>query len=77
MQYFITLRTIDNEQNEIIIIVCIMSLFQPASARGIGVRVVHRWNQIPKKRPVIVQRYDTCSTHIRSSYVGHTVKSIP
>ncbi|CAD5117210.1 DgyrCDS6006 [Dimorphilus gyrociliatus] len=29
----------------------------PASARGIGIKVVHKWNQIPKKRPVIVQRY--------------------
>jgi tubulin polyglutamylase TTLL4 len=28
----------------------------PAAARGIGVRVIHRWNQIPKKRPVIVQK---------------------
>ena len=30
---------------------------QPASARGIGIRVIHKWNQIPRKRPVIVQRY--------------------
>lgn len=29
----------------------------PASARGIGIRVVHKWNQIPKRRPVIVQKY--------------------
>ncbi|KAK2180874.1 hypothetical protein NP493_421g01044 [Ridgeia piscesae] len=29
----------------------------PASARGIGIRVVHKWNQIPKRRQVIVQRY--------------------
>ncbi|XP_028398329.1 tubulin polyglutamylase TTLL4-like isoform X2 [Dendronephthya gigantea] len=29
----------------------------PASARGIGIRVVHKWTQIPKKRPVIVQKY--------------------
>ncbi|CAI8033081.1 Tubulin polyglutamylase TTLL4 [Geodia barretti] len=29
----------------------------PAAARGIGVRVIHRWSQIPKKRPVIVQKY--------------------
>lgn len=29
----------------------------PASARGTGIRVVHRWSQIPKKRPVIVQQY--------------------
>ncbi|KAI4503125.1 hypothetical protein M0802_002169 [Mischocyttarus mexicanus] len=29
----------------------------PASARGRGIRVVHRWAQIPKKRPVVVQQY--------------------
>ncbi|XP_038076530.1 tubulin polyglutamylase TTLL4-like isoform X2 [Patiria miniata] len=29
----------------------------PASARGIGIRVVHKWNQIPRRKPVIVQRY--------------------
>lgn len=29
----------------------------PASARGTGIRVVHRWSQIPKKRAVVVQQY--------------------
>ncbi|KAH6938081.1 hypothetical protein HPB50_006659 [Hyalomma asiaticum] len=29
----------------------------PASARGSGVHVVHRWDQIPKKQPLVVQRY--------------------
>ncbi|ELU15475.1 hypothetical protein CAPTEDRAFT_121093, partial [Capitella teleta] len=29
----------------------------PASARGIGIKVIHKWNQIPKKRAVVVQRY--------------------
>ncbi|XP_068994059.1 tubulin monoglutamylase TTLL4-like [Neodiprion pinetum] len=29
----------------------------PASARGTGIRVVHRWCQIPKKKAVIVQQY--------------------
>lgn len=29
----------------------------PASARGTGIRVVHRWSQIPKARSVIVQQY--------------------
>ncbi|XP_035688484.1 tubulin polyglutamylase TTLL4-like [Branchiostoma floridae] len=29
----------------------------PASARGIGIKVIHKWNQVPRKRPVIVQRY--------------------
>ncbi|XP_051880741.1 tubulin polyglutamylase TTLL4 isoform X2 [Pristis pectinata] len=30
---------------------------QPASARGIGIQVIHKWNQIPKKRPLLVQKY--------------------
>ncbi|XP_062517471.1 tubulin monoglutamylase TTLL4-like [Corticium candelabrum] len=29
----------------------------PASARGIGVRVIGKWSQVPTKRPAIVQRY--------------------
>ncbi|XP_044740284.1 uncharacterized protein LOC123301553 isoform X2 [Chrysoperla carnea] len=29
----------------------------PASARGSGIRVVNKWNQIPKKKPLVVQRY--------------------
>ncbi|KRG03701.1 tubulin polyglutamylase TTLL4 isoform X4 [Drosophila mojavensis] len=29
----------------------------PASARGAGIRVVYRWGQIPKRRPLIVQKY--------------------
>ncbi|XP_033761713.1 tubulin polyglutamylase TTLL4-like isoform X1 [Pecten maximus] len=29
----------------------------PASARGIGIKVISKWNQIPRKRAVIVQRY--------------------
>ncbi|CAB3385792.1 Hypothetical predicted protein [Cloeon dipterum] len=29
----------------------------PASARGTGIRVVHRWSQIPKKKPLVVQKY--------------------
>lgn len=29
----------------------------PASARGIGIKVISKWNQIPKRRPVIVQKY--------------------
>ncbi|XP_021928844.1 tubulin polyglutamylase TTLL4-like isoform X2 [Zootermopsis nevadensis] len=29
----------------------------PASARGTGIKVVHRWAQIPKKRPLVVQKY--------------------
>lgn len=29
----------------------------PASARGIGIQVVHKWSQVPRKRPLLVQRY--------------------
>lgn len=29
----------------------------PASARGTGVKVIHKWSQVPKSKPVIVQRY--------------------
>ncbi|XP_069689202.1 tubulin monoglutamylase TTLL4-like isoform X2 [Periplaneta americana] len=29
----------------------------PASARGTGIKVIHRWAQIPKKRPLVVQKY--------------------
>ncbi|XP_063720444.1 uncharacterized protein LOC134846929 isoform X3 [Symsagittifera roscoffensis] len=29
----------------------------PASARGIGIKVINKWNQIPKRRAVLVQRY--------------------
>lgn len=29
----------------------------PASARGTGIRVVHRWSNVPRKTPLIVQTY--------------------
>lgn len=29
----------------------------PASARGTGIKVVNRWAQIPKRKPIIVQKY--------------------
>ncbi|XP_059417631.1 tubulin monoglutamylase TTLL4-like isoform X2 [Carassius carassius] len=29
----------------------------PASARGIGIQVIHRWSQMPRKRPLLVQKY--------------------
>lgn len=28
----------------------------PAAARGTGIKVVNRWSQIPKKKPLIVQK---------------------
>uniref|UniRef100_A0A8D8RRT1 Tubulin polyglutamylase TTLL4 n=2 Tax=Cacopsylla melanoneura TaxID=428564 RepID=A0A8D8RRT1_9HEMI len=29
----------------------------PASARGVGIKVVHKWSQIPRKVPLVVQKY--------------------
>ncbi|KAI1899107.1 hypothetical protein AGOR_G00058080 [Albula goreensis] len=29
----------------------------PASARGNGIQVIHRWSQMPRRRPLLVQRY--------------------
>ncbi|NXG43720.1 TTLL4 polyglutamylase, partial [Psilopogon haemacephalus] len=29
----------------------------PASARGTGIQVIHKWSQLPKRRPLLVQRY--------------------
>lgn len=30
---------------------------QPASARGTGIRVIHRWAHLPKKKSLVVQQY--------------------
>lgn len=35
------------------LLVCVL---QPASARGIGIQVIHKWSQLPKRRPLLVQR---------------------
>ncbi|KAJ8383942.1 hypothetical protein AAFF_G00213110 [Aldrovandia affinis] len=29
----------------------------PASARGIGIQVIHKWSQLPSRRPLLVQKY--------------------
>ncbi|XP_069576550.1 tubulin monoglutamylase TTLL4 [Brachyistius frenatus] len=29
----------------------------PASARGLGIQVIHKWSQLPRKRPLLVQKY--------------------
>ncbi|KAI9562890.1 hypothetical protein GHT06_010346 [Daphnia sinensis] len=29
----------------------------PASARGTGIQVIHEWNQLPRKKPLVVQSY--------------------
>jgi len=40
---------------------------QPAAARGIGVRVISKWSEVPKRRPVIVQHYIALPYLINSS----------
>lgn len=45
---------------------CLVCL-QPASARGVGVRVVSKWSEIPKRRSVIVQHYIALPYLINSS----------
>lgn len=30
---------------------------QPAAARGVGIRVIHKWSQLPKKVSLVVQQY--------------------
>jgi tubulin polyglutamylase TTLL4 len=34
-----------------------MFVLQPAAARGIGIRVVGKFSEIPKKKTVLVQQY--------------------
>ncbi|XP_072301123.1 tubulin monoglutamylase TTLL4 [Eucyclogobius newberryi] len=29
----------------------------PASARGMGIQVIHKWSQMPRRRPLLVQKY--------------------
>uniref|UniRef100_A0A3P9PPL9 Tubulin tyrosine ligase like 4 n=1 Tax=Poecilia reticulata TaxID=8081 RepID=A0A3P9PPL9_POERE len=29
----------------------------PASARGMGIQVIHKWSQLPRRRPLLVQKY--------------------
>ncbi|CAK6973175.1 tubulin polyglutamylase TTLL4 [Scomber scombrus] len=29
----------------------------PASARGVGIQVIHKWSQMPRRRPLLVQKY--------------------
>ncbi|XP_071196824.1 tubulin monoglutamylase TTLL4 isoform X2 [Salvelinus alpinus] len=48
----------------------------PASARGIGIQVIHKWSQMPRKRPLLVQKSDPyvntlVKMHLRSSYSCH------
>jgi tubulin polyglutamylase TTLL4 len=29
----------------------------PASARGIGIKVISDWSKVPKKKPLVISRY--------------------
>ena len=35
----------------------VSSFLQPASARGQGIKVIHRWDQLSSARPLVVQEY--------------------
>uniref|UniRef100_A0A3Q0KRK4 Tubulin tyrosine ligase-related n=1 Tax=Schistosoma mansoni TaxID=6183 RepID=A0A3Q0KRK4_SCHMA len=48
----------------------------PASARGIGVRLVTKWSQIPKKRPALIQKYSNAICSLGNRYIHLTNYSI-
>ncbi|XP_059823613.1 tubulin polyglutamylase TTLL4 isoform X5 [Hypanus sabinus] len=49
---------------------------QPASARGIGIQVIHKWNQIPKKRPLLVQKYSSSMKTLGNKFMHLTNYSV-
>ncbi|KAG8125297.1 hypothetical protein E2320_020637 [Naja naja] len=48
----------------------------PASARGIGIQVIHKWSQLPKRRPLLVQRYSSSMKSLNNKYMHLTNYSI-
>ncbi|XP_059823612.1 tubulin polyglutamylase TTLL4 isoform X4 [Hypanus sabinus] len=48
----------------------------PASARGIGIQVIHKWNQIPKKRPLLVQKYSSSMKTLGNKFMHLTNYSV-
>jgi hypothetical protein len=38
-------------------VLLILFVLQPASARGVGIKVINKWSQLPKKMSLVVQRY--------------------
>lgn len=37
--------------------ILICYLFKPASARGVGIKVINKWSQLPKNTSLVVQKY--------------------
>lgn len=35
----------------------LIDFLQPASARGVGIKVINKWSQLPKKTSLVVQKY--------------------
>ncbi|XP_013375254.1 PREDICTED: tubulin polyglutamylase TTLL4 isoform X3 [Chinchilla lanigera] len=48
----------------------------PASARGIGIQVIHKWSQLPKHRPLLVQRYSPSMKSLGNKFMHLTNYSI-
>ncbi|XP_075009107.1 tubulin monoglutamylase TTLL4 isoform X4 [Calonectris borealis] len=48
----------------------------PASARGIGIQVIHKWSQLPKRRPLLVQRYSSSMKSLSNKFVHLTNYSV-
>lgn len=55
-------------------LLCNFSLLKkPASARGIGIQVIHKWSQMPRKRPLLVQKSVAHRAFLRSHTGYHKV----
>ncbi|XP_023980546.1 tubulin monoglutamylase TTLL4 isoform X2 [Physeter macrocephalus] len=48
----------------------------PASARGIGIQVIHKWSQLPKRRPLLVQRYSPSMKSLGNKFMHLTNYSV-
>ncbi|CAI9608611.1 unnamed protein product [Staurois parvus] len=48
----------------------------PASARGMGIQVIHKWSQLPKKRPLLVQRYSSSMKSLSNKFMHLTNYSV-
>ncbi|XP_073161004.1 tubulin monoglutamylase TTLL4 isoform X2 [Lepidochelys kempii] len=48
----------------------------PASARGIGIQVIHKWSQLPKRRPLLVQRYSSSMKSLSNKFMHLTNYSV-
>ncbi|XP_064290866.1 tubulin monoglutamylase TTLL4 isoform X2 [Passer domesticus] len=48
----------------------------PASARGMGIQVIHKWSQLPKRRPLLVQRYSSSMDSLSNKFMHLTNYSV-